>query len=200
MAIRPFGGVQSIGASAAPVFGTTLTAAFTPRPDPFSGNLNPGSNQTQGQLAVTSTTGFNVGDRILVGAAAAFNPGLATTLADLGVIKQVVSGTVLLVQGLLNAHAANEYVVLNEEVAHVAIAPVGGTAGNLMYIGNAPTVAAGDASVFDVLTVPATGASGVGPNYIHNSPAVGGAQPYQTVTYWIAGTAADKFVARFTQV
>lgn len=193
--IRPFGGVQSLSGAAEPVFGTTVSASFVPPPDPFSNNLNPGSNQTQVQVQVASTTGFRVGDQVAIGAASAFAVGGATTLADVGTIKSVVDGTHLLVQGLIKGHASGEFCVLNEEVGNVHIIPVATTA--VVYIGTAPTVAAADPSVIDILPIVAAASA---PTYAHDSESIGGSQPLNTAQYWMIGTAADKVCARFTQV
>lgn len=200
MAIRAFAGIQSIAVTGTgqPVFGTTLSAAVTPPPDPFSNNLNPGSNETQVEIAVGSTTGFRVGDQVAIGPASAFAIGGATSLADVGTIKQIMDGTHLLVQGLVKSHALGEYCVLDEIVGNVHIVPVSGTANDALYIGSAPTVALADASVFDVIWIAAT--AGTAPPYAHDSESIGGSQPLTTSSYWIAGTAADKFCARFTQV
>lgn len=193
--IRPFGGVQSLSGVAQPVFGTTVSAAFVPPPDTFSNNLNPGSNQTQIKIPVASTVGFRVGDQVSIGGAASFAVGGATTLADVGTIKGVVDGTHLLVQGLTEPHGNGEFCVLNEEVGNVHIIPVSTTA--VVYLGTAPTVAAGDPSVIDILPIVAAATA---PTYAHDSESIGGSQPLNTAQYWMIGTAADKVCARFTQV
>lgn len=198
MGMRPFAGVQALAGTAQPVFGTAITAAVTPPPDQFSGNLNPGSNETQVSVAVTSTKGFRAGDRVAVGPAAAFNPGLVAvgSVPDQGMIKEIVDATHLLIQGLKKSHAAaGEWVVLNNEVGNVHIRPVVTAAAS--YIGNASTVAAADQSVMDVLPIVAAGA---GPTYVFDAESIGISQPFQLSEFWINGTAADTFVARFTEV
>lgn len=187
MALMPFYGVQTLSGAAQPMFGTALTAAVTPPPDQFSGNLGPGSNQTQVQVTVTSTKGFIPGHEILIGASADFEPGSATTLADRGVIKKIVSATVVLVQGLQKPHASGEWLILNEVVGFIRLSNLGT---HSLYLGNASTVSPTDSSVIDVI-----GASGS--TY---TISIGTTQPLQTSEFWLYGTAADTFVASYCQV
>jgi hypothetical protein len=189
MGLRPFAGPQSVSGSAQPAFGTAVTAAVTPPPDPFAGNLNPGTNETQCNLTVTSTNGFLPGDRVTVGLTAAFKPGIvaSASIPDQGTVKSITSSTVMVVQGLKKPHAATgEWCVLNEEAGRVRIRAVA----NTLYIGNASTVSATDLSVFDILS----------PGNLFDTGAIGTTQPYQTSAYWVFGTAADTFVAAFSQV
>lgn len=187
MPLMPFKGIQTVTGSAQPIFGTALTAAVTPQPDPFAGNLAPGSNQTQAQVTIGSTAGFIPGQEILIGAAADFEPGLATTLADRGVIKKIVSSTVLLVQGLRNAHASGEWLLLNEVVGFIRLTNLGT---HTLYLGNASTVSPTDSSVIDA--IPASAAT--------YTISIGTTQPLQTSEFWLYGTADDTFVASFGQV
>ena len=197
MAIRPFAGIQTISGTAQPVFGTTCTAAFQPPPDQFLGGNGPGTNQTQVEIPVTSSKGFRVGDQVAIGPAAAFVQGTASVAnqADVGTIKQIVDATHILVQGLIKGHASGEFVVLDEVCGNVHIIPV--TTAAVAYIGNSSAVSSTDESVFDVLPIVAAGAA---PGYVHDSESIGISQPMTTTSYWIIGTAADKFLARFTQV
>ena len=196
MGMSPFAGIQAQSGTAQPVFGTGLTAAFVPRPDPLSGLGNgPGSNETQGTLVVTSTKGFRAGYKVAVGAAALFKPGLATSGLDYGIVKSITDATHLVVQGLRQSHASGEWVVLSEEAGNVHIRPVVGAA--VQYIGNGSTVAAGDESVIDVLPIVAAGA---GPAYVFDAESIGATQPFTLTEFWTIGTAADTFVARFTEV
>lgn len=183
----PFAGVQTVTGNAQPVFGTALTAAVVPPPDPFSGNLNPGSNQTQVTVAVTSTKGFYPNAEILIGPGADFEPGSAMGLADRGVVKKVVSSTVLLVQGLSKAHASSEWCVLNEVVGRVRVRYLGS---NLLYLGNASTVSATDSSVFEAL------AAGL----LFDTGDIGTSQPWQTAAFWAYGTLNDTFIGSYGQV
>lgn len=199
MGMRPFAGTQAQSGSAQPVFGTAITAAFTPPPDQFSNNLNPGSNETQVPVTVTSTKGFRAGDRVAVGPTAAFNPGLvaAGSIPDQGTVKSVVDSTHLLIQGLKHSHAATgEWVVLNEDAGNVHIRPV--TAAAAQYIGNASTVSSTDPSLLDIL--PAVTGPTLGPTYVFDAESIGISQPFQCSEFWTIGTSADTFLARFSQV
>lgn len=188
MGLAPFYGVQTASGSPQPAFGTALTAAVVPPPDPFSGELGPGSNQTQVQLAVTSTRGFLPGHEILVGPTADFKPGIATALADRGVVKSVVSATALLVQGLQKNHAATgEWVILNEVVGSVRIRYL---AGAVLYIGNASTVSSTDLSVMEALA----------PGNLFETGTIAPSQPWQTSAFWVLGAAADTFISSYGQL
>ena len=109
MGVRPFFGVVTLAGTAQPIFGTALTAAATPPPDQFSGNLGPGSNETQVTLTVTSTKGFGSGDRVAVGPTAAFAPGAVAvgSIPDQGTVKSIVDATHLIVQGLKHSPCRN---------------------------------------------------------------------------------------------
>jgi len=196
MGIRPFYGTQTQAGTAQPVFGTAVSAAFTPPPDPFSNTNNPGSNQTQVTVPVTSTLGFLVGDKVAVGTAAQFKPGLATSGLDYGTVKKVTDGTHLVVQGLTKTHASGEWCVLSAEAGNVHIRPVVGAAAH--YIGNASTVASGDPSLLDIL--PIVAAAGTGPTYVFDAESIGATQPFKLTEFWTIGTANDTFLARFTEV
>ena len=190
MGLRPFAGPQVVAGTAQPCFGTAVTAAITPPPDPFSGNLNPGSNETQCNLTVTSTNGFLPGDRVAVGPTAAFKPGIVATgsIPDQGTVKSITSSTVMVVQGLKKPHAATgEWCVLNESAGRVRIRSLGA---NVEYLGNASTVSATDLSVFDALT----------PGNLFDTGDIGSTQPWQTSTFWLFGTATDTFIAALSQV
>jgi hypothetical protein len=189
MGLRPFAGPQTVSGAAQPVFGSAVTAAVTPPPDPFAGNLNPGTNETQCNLTVTSTNGFLPGDRVAVGLAAGFKPGIvaAASIPDQGTVKSITSSTVMVVQGLKKAHAATgEWCVLNETTGRVRIRSGGST----LYIGNASTVSATDLSVFDILS----------PGNLFDTGDIGNTQPWNLSTFWVFGTLNDTFVAAFGQV
>ena len=195
MGMRPFYGPQTLTGTAQPVFGTALGAAVTPPPDPFSGNLNPGSNETQCILVVTSTLGFLPGDVVSVGPTASF--GLKpTTVPDEGTVKSITDSTHMVVQGLKKTHAATgEWVVLNAPAGNVHVRPVVTAAA--AYIGAASSVSSSDASLLDILPIVASGA---GPNYVFDAESIGLSQPFQTAYFWIIGTTNDTFLARFSQV
>ncbi len=193
MGVRPFAGIQTVSGSVQPIFGTAVTAAVTPPPDPFSGNLTPGSNETQCSLTVTSTNGFLPGDRVAVGPTAAFKPGIVAvgSIPDQGTVKSITSSTVMVVQGLKNTHAATgEWCVLNEDTGNIHLVPI--SIAHATYIGNASTVAAGDLSVIDYW--PSSGPLPI------DFESIGGTQPMQLSQFWLLGTAADTFLARYTQI
>lgn len=196
MSIRPFYGTQTVSGSVQPVFGTAVTAAVTPPADQFSGQLGPGSNETQTNLTVTSTKGFLPGDRVAVGLTAAFKPGIvaAGSIPDQGQVKSITSSTVMVVQGLKNSHAATgEWCVLNDSASSVHIRPVVTAAA--VYIGNASTVSSSDVSLLDIL--PIVAAAGTAPGYVFDTESAGVAQPVQLSEFWLVGTANDTFLARF---
>ena len=191
MSIRPFAGIVTLSGSAQPLFGTAVTAAVTPPPDQFSGNLGPGSNETQCTLTVTSTKGFLPGDRVAVGLTAAFKPGIVATTAipDQGMVKSITSSTQMVVQGLKHSHAASgEWCVLNDSVGNVHITPVSLSAAT--YIGNASTVASTDGSVADY--IPSGGTTPL------DFESVGASQPMQLSEFWVLGSGT--LVARYTQI
>lgn len=190
MGLNPFYGVQVVAGTAQPAFGTAVTAAVTPPPDKFSGQLTPGSNETQCTLTVASTKGFLPGYRVAVGLAAAFKPGIAAagSIPDQGTVKSITDATHMVVQGLKNAHAATgEWCVLNEDAGEVRIRFLGAAT---LYIGNASTVAVGDPSVIDALS----------PGNLFDTTSIGTSQADQLSAYWVIGTAADSFIASFKQL
>lgn len=194
MGVRPFGGVTTLAGTAQPIFGTALTAAVTPPNDPYQNNLQPGTNETQCTLVVTTTKGFLAGDRVAVGLTAAFKPGLVTTgaIPDQGTIKSITDGTHMVVQGLKNSHAATgEWVVLNESAGNVHLTPVAITA--IAYVGNASTVSSTDQSVIDILPI----TSG-DPSQVLDFESIGQSQPMQLSAFWILGTGT--YIPRFTQI
>ena len=196
MGVRPFAGIITLSGSAQPLFGSAVTAAVTPPADQFSGSLTPGSNETQCSLTVTSTNGFLPGDRVAVGLTAAFKPGIVATgsIPDQGTVKSITSGTVMVVQGLKNSHAATgEWCVLNDSASSVHIRPVVTAAA--VYIGNASTVSSSDVSLLDIL--PIVAAAGTAPGYVFDTESAGVAQPVQLSEFWLVGTANDTFLARF---
>lgn len=191
MGVRPFAGVRTLAGSAEPIFGTAITAAFTPPPDPYQGNLQPGTNETQVVVTVTSTKGFLDGDRVAVGPTAAFSPGLiaAASIPDQGTVKKIVDSTHLVIQGLKQSHAASgEWVVLNETIGNVHLSPVAISA--TTYVGNSSAVAAGDQGVIDSFPSAAT--------LPIDFESIGSSQPMQLSAFWILGSGT--YIPRFTQV
>lgn len=189
--IRPYGGVQTIGGSSQPVFGTTLSAASTASVDRFTGTNRPGTTTPPITLTVASTVGMVQDDHVAVGPKASFTTALRGTL-DHGVIASIVDATHITVQGLTQNHASGEYVVLDEVASLVQVTPVGNT--GIIYLGTDSTVSPTDGSVFDAIPI---GASVL--TYWHLSPTTDNSDSYQTSQYWVDGTSDDKFVARFQQ-
>lgn len=191
MGLRPFAGPQTVSGSAQPVFGAAVSAAVTPPPDPFAGNLNPGSNETQCILNIASTNGFLPGDRVAVGLTAAFKPGIvaAGSIPDQGTVKSITDGTHMVVQGLKYPHAASgEWCVLNDTAGYVRIRSA--IAAAVMYLANASTVTSSDPSVFEVLS----------PGALFETSPIGSTQPWQLSQFWLIGTTADIFIASYSQV
>jgi hypothetical protein len=185
--IRPYKGVQALGAASQPVFGTTMNGAGVMTKDPYTQNTLPGSNPSSTVLPVVSVVGMKTGDHVLVGLKAAFVSGGAL---DLGIIQSINTVTPsITVSGLQSAHASGEYVVVNEDAMKVWVEPV--TSTNPMYLGNASTVAAADPSVFWVVNLP-TGAN----PYLSATDL---ADTLKTSEFWIDGTSGDTFVAGFMQ-
>lgn len=181
--IRPFAGVQTVGAASQPLFGTTMNGAGTMQKDPHTNNVNPGSQDSYSILPVASTKGFEVGDRVLIGPKANF---VFRGTLDQGTVIGVAAGVSLTVKGLISTHASGEYVVLNEDAVAVFLYPATMTAG--YYLGTDSTVAAGDASVFF--------AGATGQPY---SSLAAIADTQKTSQYWINATPADTFIASYTQ-
>ena len=191
MAIRGFTGIQTIGAASQPLFGTTISAVASFIPDQYSGNTTPGSNQSLFTCTLAVGAGFRKGDTVVVGPKANF---VYQGVLDVGFIQAINTGTgVATIQGLSNAHAVGEYILLHEDAAQVFIEPRVNT--GLLYIGSYSTVASNDASVFDVIPI-WTGA-GTMP-YYHQSVSGDRFNPFKTSEYWLSGTANDTFIARFS--
>lgn len=189
--IRPYGGITTIGGSSQPVFGTTLSAASTASVDRFTGTNRPGTTTPPITLTVASTVGLLQNDQILVGPKANFTAA-NRNLLDQGLIASVVDATHITVINLTQNHASGEYLVLDEDASLVQVTPVGNT--GIIYLGTDSTVSPTDGSVFDAIPI---GASVL--TYWHLSPTTGNSDSYQTSQYWVDGTSADKFVARFQQ-
>lgn len=191
MGIRAFAGPQTTTGAAQPIFGTALTAAITISAD-IAGKTGPGANQTQQNVTVTSTKGFLPGDVVAIGPTASFKPGIATSNPDTGTVKSITSSTVMVVQGLQNAHAATgEWVILNEDSGNVFVEVVSLTGGNIIYLGRASTVSATDVSVFWAL----------GPQSVFNTQNLGLSHPWQLTEFWAFDTGSgDTFIAGFSQI
>src|SRR5665213_1868945 len=112
MSLRGFG-YQTLTGAAQPLFGTTLSAAVRPSPDPYTGRLDPGSMASSAFLYLSAPiTLFRQGDHVMVGASNSFQQG-STTPVDGGTVQAVnLSASNILVTGLQRNHSAGEYVIL----------------------------------------------------------------------------------------
>ena len=181
--IRNFVGVQTLGATSMPAFGSTVSAATSITKDAHTNNTSPGSQDSASLVPLVSVAGFRKGDRVLMGPKANFTIG---GVLDQGFVQNVNFQTnTLTVQGLLNSHTASEYVLLDEDAIQVSISTL--SAANPFYIGNQSTVAANDGSVFDLLNQPSGNRHQSGPGA-------------KTSEYWISGTAGDQFISYFIQL
>lgn len=189
MPLRPWAGIQTVTATAQPVFGTVLSAAGDMQVDQYTGNTKPGSNPSITTLPVASTLGWYKGDRVLVGPRQ--GPYDAASI-----FKVDAPNNAIVVQGLMRAHADGELLLLNEDVGMVKIVPVVGNA-NVLYVGNAYTLnnAGTDPSTLDMVAPPAAAGQ---PTYVFESGSAGSGG-IKTSEIWIVGTAPDKFLARFIQ-
>ncbi len=190
--IRTFG-IQAIGAASQPVFGTTLNGAGVLTPDPFAfpPTTGPSANPSISILTVVAVTGLRTGDRVAVAPKTTFVLG---GVPDTGTILAIdISNKKLTVQGLLNAHASGDYVVLDNAAAGVWVIPVALT--GVAYLGQYETVAVGDASTFDRLPI----YNGTGVPYVHSIVSGSQFSPLNLVEYWIQGTNTDTFLARWVE-
>jgi hypothetical protein len=150
MAFRGYG-IQSVtAATAQPVFGTTLSAAFAVTPDMYSGTTDPRSQPSTAQAVVVNAQFFRVGDRVNVGPAA--GPW------DWARITKITAGTppaaTLTLQGLASSHASGQYVILAIPCASITIQPIKIT--TYMYVGEDSTVSASSATLIYSFPVSAT--------------------------------------------
>lgn len=172
--------IVTLGATAVPVFGNTLTTVVNPSPDPHTGNFNPASQRSVGSGTV-STVLFQKGDRVLVGTAAQ----LASGTADSASISAVnTAGTLLTFQGLTRQHAIGEFVVLVLTCASRSIQFVNAGASQF-YVGTDSTVANG-LTCTTLLQIIAGGALGWGQSSIANV--------YDTQSLWISGASGATFL------
>ena len=194
MIIRPFLGVQTIGAASQPVFGTTLSAASTLVTDQFANQyLSQASsaNPSVSKVTLGSVSGFKTGDRVLIAPKASFVDG---GTRDGGTILSIdtVHNT-MVVQGLLTVHANGDYIVINNDAAQVWVIPVALT--GVAYLGVFETVASNDPSVFDRLPI----YNGTGVPYVHRDVSGSAFSPFSLSEYWIQGTNTDTFIAGWAE-
>lgn len=184
-------GIQTLGAAAQPVFGTTLTAAFTPTPDSYTGNYEPRSQPAHATVAVASTAWFRVGDKAGIGPAG--GP------YDFFRITAIGSATAMTLTGGTKAHASGEFVILGVDAARIKIdmTTVGATT-DITYIGEDNTVGSTSTTLFAIISGATTGIPIVGGGYDIGQSSVGNV--YGTSHYWILGTSGDKYLASITTV
>jgi len=193
MPIYGFGGLLTLNGSAQPLFGTTTSAAATPVYDQFAGNVT-GANQSQTTLALTSMMGFRIGQMIICGTSSTLynssiqpNVGLITGLNS--------AASTISVKGLNASVPSGAYVLLNEAIQTVTVAPVQGNSA-LIYLGRDWTTGAASTQTYSILTNPSTG------TYVFNvfqTPTTDKAHAYNTTEFWINGANGDKVVVQMTQ-
>lgn len=190
MSLRGFGN-QTLGATAQPVFGTSLSAAATPSPDPYTGRLDPGSMNSSTLLLLNAPAYiFRQGDHVLIGTTASFQQN-STIAPDGGTVQQVTpSASNILVTGLQRKHSASEWVILALPCASVGIQTPSTNSGAQIYLGEDPSVGATSQSLIALIlkgtqtppfTIPFNGA-GVDANEV------------ETQRLWVSGTAGDTFL------
>lgn len=170
-------GLVTLGASAVPVFGDALAAAFNP---PSSG---------PGNIQVASTTRYRGGDRITLA------PGGGTQQTVL--VQAVVDATHLqvMVEGglALKAQANAAIIVLSNACYEIGIQSGAAGLGD-QWIGTDGTVT--NAGAGTAIWLLAKTAAGTQPNSkVFDSWQ--GSNPDNTDAPWIAGTSTDKYVAYF---
>lgn len=189
MSMRGFG-IQTLGASAQPAFGTTLTAAVTPTPDRHTGTYDPRSQPSYATLAVTAASWFKTGDKVAIGTAAnfGFNPVQHPDFGSVATAPNYVGNTVA-VSGLTRAHASGEFVVLCINVATLIIAPLDTNTG-VFYIGPDSSVGAASTSLGYQIT---KAAAALEAQYALGRDAVG--NTFDTGAYWVTSTVSgDKYL------
>lgn len=176
MGLRGFG-TQTLTGSPQPLFGTTLSAAVLPSPDPNTGRLDPGSMPSSTVLPLAAPSYiFRVGDHVAIGPTSAFlppnqNPSFPP---DGGTVQQILSASSILVTGLLRKHSAAEWVVLAIPCAQINIQNGSGT----IYLGEDSTV--GVTSLTLIETATASGQITIG------WPALG--NMIETQHLWVEGS------------
>jgi hypothetical protein len=149
MALRGFG-YQTLTGAAQPLFGTSLSAAISPSPDPYTGRLDPGSQPSSCILPLAAPSYlFRVGDHVAVGPTSSFVPVNQTPSfpPDGGTVQQVnLSASNILVTGLMRKHSAGEWVVLSLPCAQINIQ--NGNSPSL-YLGEDSTVGAGSQTLIE---------------------------------------------------
>jgi hypothetical protein len=178
MALRGFGNLALTGV-AQPLFGWQTTAAFRPSPDPFTGRLDPGSQNSSALVPLGANASyFRQGDHVVIGASNTFQQG-NTMAYDGGTVQQVnQSASNILVTGLQRNHSASEWCILALPCAEVNIQ--NGNSSTL-YLGEDVTVGASSQTLIE--TCYATNLISIG------SPAL--ANCIDTQKLWVQGSASN---------
>lgn len=177
MSIRGFGN-QTVTGTAQPLFATTLTAAFSVTPDPYTGLTDAKSQPSSVKAAVASSNNFRVNDRVML--------GVAGGPYDWGKIVQIPDSTHVVIQGLQTAnHASGEWLILAVDCAHIEIV----ANANTLYVAEDNTVASNSPKLYKTLL----------PGGIYTTPYVSG-NLFGTSHYWVLGTAADTYLANLTTI
>jgi hypothetical protein len=187
MSFRGFGGIQTVTASAQPVYGTALTANAVINPDLFTGQIDTRGNRSSAVLSVTAGTAgrFRSNDRVIVGSAAQLEQG-NTTQTDGGTVIAVNStANTITVQGLQRSHSSGEFVVLAMTVSVINIQFI--SASGATYIGEDPTVGAASQTLLYQTTAAGTFLFGQGDI----------ANALDTQKLWVDGVAGGQFIPAF---
>jgi hypothetical protein len=196
--LRSFG-IQTIGSSSQPCFGTTIEAVDSFVVDQFTGNTVPGSNESLSYFQVADVSGFEKGDSVAVGPKTSFEYPTAGSLPafiDCGTVYAIIAGSpysILVIQALKNAHASGEYILLNNDAAIVTVIPVSLSAA--AYLGTKSTVSSSDISTFDRLPAYA----GTGIPYVSEIRSGSQFSPLKTSDWWVTGEQDDTFLARWAE-
>ncbi len=190
MALRGFGGIQTLTGTAQPVYGTALTADAVINPDQYTGSIGTGSNQSTAILSVTAGTAgrFRVGDRVVIGSAAQLEQGNTTSIDGGGVIAVNAAGNTITVQGLQRSHNSGEFVALSLPVSSFSVQVI--SASSSVYIGEDPTVGYASTTLFQEFS--AAGIFQYGESNIANVLDVS--------NLWINGGAGSQYIASINRV
>lgn len=177
-------GLQTLGASAQPLFATTLSSAAVITPDFHTGSIGPGSMPSKATLPVANGNIFRYGDRVMVGTAASFAQG-STTQPDGGGVVSTASNSIS-VTGLQRQHSAGEWVVLAIPCAQIQIQTPTTDSGTL-FLGEDSTVGVGSSTL--IAEIPK---GTLIPAFVMGSGVAGNV--VETQKLWVSGTASDTYL------
>jgi hypothetical protein len=183
MSVRAFK-YFSIGTTgtAQPLIGTTLSAAVA-----VPTNV-PDLNVALTTLPVVDNSMFHAGDWVMLDSTGA-------AAEERVLVFSVFGTTSISVKGMLNAHASGAFVRLAVLANDIYVQPADGNAAAL-YVGNSSSLTTLGAFAIKKL-IQTTG--GTQPQEFYISRRSSGINPEDIGQYWIAGTAADKYLASFWQ-